>query len=142
VLGLFVGGFSIIIVVNLALAFNAVRTFPGLETDSAYVASQRFNADRAAQDALGWEVAASLEDGTLRVSVRTADGVPVRPEVTAAVLGRATTVSQDRTPAFAWDGRALVAPADPGAGNWNLRLELAAPDGTPFRRRVPLMIRP
>ncbi|HBR40028.1 MAG TPA: nitrogen fixation protein FixH, partial [Sulfitobacter pontiacus] len=47
VLAMFIGGFSIIISVNLALAFNAVRTFPGKETESSYVASQNFDTDRA-----------------------------------------------------------------------------------------------
>ena len=52
VLIMFVGGFSIIIAVNMTLAFNAVSTFPGLETKNSYVASQSFDADRAAQEAV------------------------------------------------------------------------------------------
>ena len=50
--------FGVIIAVNLTLAFNAVRTFPGLEVKNSYVASQSFDADRAAQNALGWDGAA------------------------------------------------------------------------------------
>ena len=142
VAAVFVAGFSVIVAVNLALAVSAVRTFPGLETDSAYVASQRFDADRAAQEALGWQVALSVEGGTLRLSVRDRGGAPVRPEVTRAVFGRATTVLGDRTPEFAWDGADLVAPLDADPGNWNLRLEMRAADGTPFRRRIPLRIAP
>ena len=142
VAALFVGGFSVIVSVNLALAFNAVRTFPGLETKSAYVASQRFDAERAAQEALGWDVRLRVEAGRIRLSVRDARGAPVRPEIVRAVLGRATTVADDRTPAFAWDGADLVARTDLGPGNWNLRLEMRAPDGTTFRRRIPLRIAP
>ena len=51
VLAMFVTGFSIIIAVNITLAINAVRTFPGKETESSYVASQHFDSDRAAQEA-------------------------------------------------------------------------------------------
>ncbi len=47
----FVGAFAVIIAVNVALAVSAVRTFPGLEVANSYVASQEFNARRAAQEA-------------------------------------------------------------------------------------------
>ncbi|WP_092783310.1 FixH family protein [Jannaschia pohangensis] len=140
VLGMFGAGFSIIIGVNLTLAFNAIRTFPGLETDSSYVASQTFDADRAAQDALGWDVQADVTGDALRLAILGPDGRPVRPDVVSATLGRATTVADDRTPALAWDGTALVAPVDLHPGNWNLRLDLRAPDGTPFRRRIILRV--
>ncbi|CTQ34621.1 FixH family protein [Jannaschia rubra] len=138
VLAMFGGGFAVIIGVNLALAFNAIRTFPGLETESSYVASQTFDADRAAQDALGWDMTAKVAGGQLVLTVAGPDGTPVHPDVVDAVLGRPTTVADDRTPAFAWDGTALRAPVDLGPGNWNLRLDLRAPDGTPFRRRIVL----
>ena len=44
--------FGVIISVNLTLAYNAVQTFPGLEVANSYVASQQFDANRAAQEAL------------------------------------------------------------------------------------------
>ncbi|MBJ3763329.1 FixH family protein [Maribius pontilimi] len=140
VLAMFAGGFGIIIAVNLALAVNAVRTFPGLETESAYVASQTFDADRAAQDALGWTVSLAHDGALLRLAIVDASGRPVHPRIVEATLGRATTVAQDRTPAFAWDGSALSAPADLAPGNWNLRVVLEAADGALFRRRIPLRI--
>lgn len=140
VLALFVGGFAVIISVNLVLAFSAVRTFPGLETDSSYVASQSFDAERAAQVGLGWDVGLGYDGGTLRLGITGPDGGFVRPEVVAATLGRATTVAQDRVPAFAWDGRAMIAAVDLAPGNWNLRVELRGPDGTLFRSRLPLRV--
>ncbi|MEM9795040.1 MAG: FixH family protein [Pseudomonadota bacterium] len=139
---LFVAGFSIIIAVNLALAFNAVRTFPGVETPNVYATSQRFDADRAAQDALGWDVGLAHREDRLILSVVGTDDLPVRPGVLSATLGRATTTASDVTPAFAWDGKALVAPVTLRPGNWNLRLELEAVDGTVFRRRIPFRVAP
>jgi nitrogen fixation protein FixH len=56
VFAMFAIGFGIIITVNLTLAFQAVATFPGLETRNSYVASQSFDRDKRAQDALGWTV--------------------------------------------------------------------------------------
>jgi nitrogen fixation protein FixH len=47
--------FGLIIAVNLTLAFNAIRTFPGLEVKNSYVASQSFDRDRQAQTALDWQ---------------------------------------------------------------------------------------
>jgi nitrogen fixation protein FixH len=140
-LGLMVGGFGIIIAVNLTLAWNAVATFPGLETRNSYVVSQQFDADRAAQNALRWDVSATIIDGQLSVTILDHSGTPVQAEVTRAVLGRATHTGQDSTPAFTWNGTALTAPVTAGDGYWNLRLEMIAPDGTKFRRRFPLTAR-
>jgi nitrogen fixation protein FixH len=137
-LGLMVGGFGIIIAVNLTLAWNAIATFPGLEARNSYEVSQSFQADRAAQNALRWDVSAEIEDGLLTVTVLNHRGDPVEAEVTRATLGRATNTSQDTTPVFVWDGTAMVAPVTMQSGYWNLRLELIAPDGTQFRRRFPL----
>jgi nitrogen fixation protein FixH len=137
-LALMVGGFGIIIAVNLTLAWNAVATFPGLETRNSYVASQNFEADRAAQNALQWDVSATLTDSQLTVAILDADGSPVQVEITRATFGRATHTGEDSIPAFIWNGSALTAPVTAGDGYWNLRLELIAPDGTKFRRRFPL----
>ena len=140
VLAMFAGGFGVIVAVNLLLAFSAVRTFPGVEVANSYVASQNFDADRAAQDALGWDVTAEVSGGTMRLAVAGPDGAPVRPASVQALLGRATNVREDRVPDFAWDGAAFVASEALGPGNWNLRVEMVAADGTAFRRRIVLRV--
>ena len=53
VLAITLAAFGVIIAVNMVMAVKAVSTFPGLETPNSYVASQRFDRDRAAQAALG-----------------------------------------------------------------------------------------
>ncbi|WP_370402303.1 FixH family protein [Sulfitobacter sp. JB4-11] len=133
----FASAFGIIIAVNLTLAFNAVKTFPGLEVRNSYVASQAFDADRAAQLALGWEVSATVEDNVLRLVILE-DGAPIAPVIEQATFGRATSVAQDQTPEFSFDGTALVAQVDAPDGNWNLRLRLRAwgADGTLFQQRI------
>ncbi len=137
-LGLMVGGFGIIIAVNLILAWNAVATFPGLEARNSYVVSQSFQADRAAQNALGWDVSADITGGILTVEIKDHRGAPLEDEVTRAILGQATNVNMDIVPEFAWTGTQYTAPVPMTNGYWNLRLELLAPDGTKFRRRFPL----
>ena len=127
--------FGVIISVNLTLAFNAVRTFPGLEVKNSYVASQSFNADRASQIGLGWDVSAVLDGDQLTLRILENDSV-IAPEIVAATFGRATHVGQDQTPEFYFDGAAYRAVVSGGPGNWNLRLKARAADGTPFQQRV------
>ncbi len=139
ILSIFALAFAVIITVNVALAVNAVRTFPGLEVPNTYVASQKFDRNKTAQLALNWDVAARLENNVLRLIVRE-DGVPVEPVIEAAIFGRATHVGQDQEPYFFYDGDSFVAQVDGGAGNWNLRIEMRAKDGTLFKQRVPVRV--
>ncbi len=137
----FVGAFTIIIGVNLFLAFSAVNTFPGLETKNSYVASQQFNDRRDAQEALGWNVAAEAKGGLVILHITDDQGRPVRVQDLQATVGRATHVKDDQAPDFTFDGTAYVAQASLGEGNWNIRMTALAEDGTEFQQRVILHIR-
>ncbi len=130
------GAFSIIISVNLFLAYSAVKTFPGLEVANSYVASQKFDADRAAQLALGWTVSADVQGEELQVSITDESGAPVQVAQIDGIFGRATSVRDDQTPAFEFDGQIYRAPVVTAEGNWNLRMEAVADDGTEFRQRI------
>ncbi len=131
----FAMAFGVIVAVNLTLAFQAVNTFPGLEVKNSYVASQSFDVDRAAQEALDWDLAGSLRGNTLRLTILQ-DGKALSPAIEEAIFGRATSVAVDQTPAFTFDGQAYVAEVEAGRGNWNLRLKMRAIDGTLFQQRV------
>jgi len=135
VFGLFALAFGTIIAVNFTLAFNAVRTFPGLEVKNSYVASQAFDADRAAQEALGWDVSAGLSGGTLILRFEQ-NGAPVAPVIKSAVFGRATSIAADQTPGFKFNGKVFTAPVVAGPGNWNLRVVALADNGTRFQQRI------
>ncbi len=142
VLAIFGGGFAVIIGVNLMLAYKAVSTFPGLEVRNSYDASQTFDRDRAAQEALGWTVSADVTGTELSLSIDDNTG-PVKAQITLATLGRSATKSDDITPVFRHDGTRFVADIPQlGAGNWNLRLVATAPDGTAFRQRVIVRVAP
>ncbi len=135
----FVGAFTIIIGVNIALAVSAVKTFPGLEVKNSYVASQTFDDRRFAQEALGWTVKAHHADGMLRLSITDEAGAPVRVAKLEATVGRATHVADDFAPEFRFDGTAYVVPVELADGNWNIRMAAIAGDGTPFEQRVVLI---
>ncbi|MEQ9695284.1 FixH family protein [Shimia sp. SDUM112013] len=138
---IFVGAFAIIITVNLALAYNAVATFPGLEVKNSYVASQEFDQRRDAQESLGWNVSAQHVGGLLILSITDDLGKPVRVDELNAVLGRATHVKDDIQPSFQFDGGAYVAPMALADGNWNIRMTAKAKDGTEFQQRVILHVK-
>ena len=127
--------FGVIIAVNLTLAFQAVRTFPGLEVKNSYVASQSFEQERRDQVALGWDVSAQVEDGQLQLAFLKGD-TPVQPVIESAIFGRATHDNNDQSPEFRFDGQAFVAPVQADAGNWNLRVKARAEDGTLFQQRI------
>ena len=136
VLSGFVAAFGLIIVVNMVLAWSAIRTFPGLEVKNSYVASQTFDARRTAQNALGWAINATHSDGRLNLSIIGPDGQPVIVRDLTATVGRATHVFEDTSPVFQFDGSAYVALLDLGGGNWNIRMTAIAQDGTLFEQRV------
>lgn len=133
---IFASFFGVIIAVNLVLAFKAVSTFPGLETANSYVASQHFDADRAAQEALGWDVAAAVHHGELQLTIKDAAGNPVEAAFVTGTFGRATSVRDDQVPGFVFDGAIYRAPVFSDAGNWNLRLVATAANGTEFNQRI------
>ncbi|GIT90819.1 RdxH [Jannaschia pagri] len=139
VLGMFVLGFGTIITVNLTLAYNAVHTFPGLETKNSYVASQAFDRDRAAQEALGWTATVSLQGTDLQLDLRDRSGAPITDVELGGILGRATNVADDQHPVWWFDGDTWHAHADLEPGNWDLRL--VATRGTDrFRKRLKVRV--
>lgn len=128
--------FAVIIGVNLTMAFKAVGTFPGLEVKNSYVASQVFDKERIAQEALGWTTTLTHERGALRLALTDADGMAVEVNNLQTILGRATEARDDTTPIFAFDGAAYVAPVNLDRGNWVLHVTATAQDGTAFRKRL------
>jgi nitrogen fixation protein FixH len=133
-----VAAFGVIIAANVTLAVSAVRTFPGLEVKNSYDASQVFDREKAAQEALGWTMDAGLANGNLRIAFTGPDGRAVRPATVAAKVGRATEAVDDHTPELAWTGDAFSGPVNVDGGNWILWVEATAEDGTAFRQRIPL----
>lgn len=138
VFAMFAAGFSLIIGVNIALAVNAVRTFPGLEVANSYVASQEFDGKRAAQEALGWEIAAAYDAGALRIDMTDSAGNPVWPEDLAVRVGRPTMEADDL------DGSAALGrpmPLDLAPGRWRVDVRATAPNGVAVEKRILLWVR-
>lgn len=141
VLAIAVTAFGVILAANLSLAVGAIRTFPGLEVQNSYVASQGFNDRLAEQLALGWDVRVEVDGAYLRVIFTDAEGAPVDVASMQATLGRATHVRDDQTPDFRYERGMFTAPVTLEPGNWNLRLVAFAPDGTQFQQRISFWLR-
>lgn len=141
VLAITVGAFAIIIGVNVTLAWKAVSTFPGLEVKNSYVASQSFDADRAAQLGMGWVLAAEYSDGNLHLTFRDASGLPAPVQHLDVLVGRTTEARDDTRPEFALVGGVFVAPLALAPGKWMLHVQAMAPDGTAFRQRIDLFVK-
>ena len=133
--------FTVIIGVNLTLAFKAVSTFPGLEVKNSYVASQSFEARRDAQKALGWNVAVAYENDELALAFTTADGQAVEAQNVELLIGRKTNSTDDQEPALVYSDGVFRAPVELEPGYWTLRLTAMSEDGTPYQKRLSLRVR-
>jgi nitrogen fixation protein FixH len=133
--------FGLIIGVNVVLAYQAIRTFPGLEVANGYVASQTFDAERAAQDRLGWTVTVGVKRDLVTLDFAGADGRAVQPKMVSATIGRATEAQDDSIPAMTFAAGRYSAPVSLAPGKWVLRIEAVAEDGTPFRQRVSAFVK-
>ena len=141
VLGIAVGAFGVIIAVNLVMAWQAISTFPGLEVANGYVASQSFDADRRAQEALGWQVAPGYADGRLTLAVTDAEGLPAAMRSFEVLVGRTTETGQDMRPALVRVDGVWQADVALARGKWMVLVEAEAQDGTRFRQRLELFVR-
>ena len=142
VFAIFAGAFAVIIGVNLFMAWNAVGTFPGLEVKNSYVASQTFDAERKAQEALGWDTSAEVVGETVRLTITGPDGKPARVETVEGTIGRATQRADDQVLEFHQNEVGVhvaeVTPLD--FGKWEIRFVATAANGTPFRQRLQIIL--
>ena len=138
-----VSAFAVIITVNLFMAWKAISTFPGLEVSNSYVASQTFDADRTAQEALAWTLVPQYEPAAKEMWLVFTDkaGLPVVLKDLSVLIGRTTSAAQDTQPTFARVAGAYVGKADLGRGKWMMHIEAHAEDGTLFRQRIDLDVK-
>lgn len=142
VLAITVSAFAVIIAVNILLAYKAISTFPGLEVDDSYVASQDFDAERTAQLALGWTMVPAYDAAKGELSLRFTDktGGPVALASLDVLVGRPTEAKDDLHPSFAQVDGSYVAPAKLAHGKWMMMIEAHAADGTLFHQRIDLFV--
>jgi len=134
--------FGVIIAVNFLMAYKAVSTFPGLEVQNSYVASQTFDSNRAAQKALGWTMTPDYDVAESRLYLRFTDasGQPAPLSDLSVLVGRTTEAKDDQRPEFVNAAGLWTAPLDLAPGRWLLRVNARSPDGTLFSQRVGILV--
>jgi nitrogen fixation protein FixH len=135
------GAFAVIIGVNMVLAFKAVSTFPGLEVGNSYVASQGFDARKAAQEALGWTMEPGYHGGRMTLAFVDRDGFAVAVTDLEVLVGRTTSTRDDIWPVFAAAGDGYEAAVPLARGKWMVKVTARAADGTLFEQRSELQVR-
>lgn len=133
--------FAVIIGVNVLLAVKAVSTFPGLEVDNSYVASQGFNTRKAAQEALGWAMQPGYANGRMTLAFTDRAGQPVSVSNLEVLVGRTTETTDDTYPAFVQDGAVYAAEVPLHQGKWMVKVTATSADGTLFEQRSELFVR-
>lgn len=135
----FIAFFGLIFTADGIMTYLAIATFPGVEVESSYKVSQRYNQEIAqakAQAALSWQVNAAIErngDGSAHIRVVANDklGAPISGELVTVMLHRptVTTVDQDLRLSERSAGEYVANATGVQAGNWNVVVEIADPEG-------------
>lgn len=150
---IFVAGFGVIIAVNGILAYFAVNTWTGLETERPFQAGQEYNttlAQKSAQATLAWQVRPVLEAtptaqaphaGNMRLTFTESDGRAIENLVIEALAVRPTNEGYDQKLDFVAQGQGVyVAPIDlPLPGQWELRIT-ATRGGDVFKMRPRIQV--
>jgi len=134
--------FAVIFGANFSLVYAALGTFPGLEVENTYVASQTFNRDREAQINLGWRAETSFDGKILSLSILDKDGSPAKITSLKATVGRSTFDSADQQLVFAQGRSPYQVPRTLEIGKWEIRFSATAPDGEIFHQRLPIYVKP
>ncbi|MDR3420634.1 MAG: FixH family protein [Xanthobacteraceae bacterium] len=150
VFSIIVSFFAVIIGVNAFMAHEALSTFRGVDTDSAYRAGQIFEHEVAmakAQDAQHWQVEAKVTpapggSAALDIAVSDAAGAPLAGLTATAVFARPTDRGLDRSMAVSEDAPGhFHGSADISAGQWDLIIELSRQEQRMFRSKNRVVIR-
>jgi len=137
------GFFAVVFAVNGVMIHEALSTFGGVETDSAYQAGRKYEEDVAmarAQDARQWRVEAKVEptpDGITRLDIvaHDATGQPLAGLDAAVQFERPTDSRLDRrvTVIESSAGRFRGSVEDLPVGQWDLVIELSRRGNQMFR---------
>lgn len=144
-LAIMVAFFSLIIVVNLTMAFFARSSWTGFVVENTYVASQQFNekaAEGRAQAALGWTSELVIANGTVSYRLKDKAGNVVTAKRATISFRRPAYASEDQEVVLTGraDG-AMAAPVAVRDGQWIVEVHAEVGLEHPYRdtRRLKLV---
>jgi len=137
------GFFGTVTAVNAIMIREALTTFGGLETSSAYKEGQKFEREIAAaraQEARQWRVSANVRrggDGALvEIDVHDATGLALAGLTATAELHRPTDAREDHTVALAESAPGhFTGTTAAASGQWDVLIEFARGSERMFRSR-------
>jgi nitrogen fixation protein FixH len=139
----FAGGMALVVVVNGIMAYYAISTFTGVTVPRAYERGRGYEqvlAEAARQDALGWKAEVTLAGGALSVVATDRDGRAIPGRIEGVLLrpldGSEVPLDFVARSTGRWAAEALALQR----GQWEARLTLYGPDGTPFDIRHRLIV--
>jgi nitrogen fixation protein FixH len=123
----FVGGFVVVVAVNVTMLLLSLGSWPGLETEDAYEKGLAYNEvldAAAAQATRGWTSRVNYEAGELFIDMTGADGGGIDGLRVTATLLRPTHEGTDQqaTLQAVGGGRYAATIALPFEGNWDVRI--------------------
>lgn len=140
----FVGGMTVVVLVNLVLVYAALSTFTGVTTGRSYDRGRAYNRvleEAARQDALGWSARVTLDGGLLSVVATDREGLPVGGRVQGVLHRPLEGAEIPLDFAAAGPGRFIAAAAPPASGQWEARLTLFGARDERLEIRQRLVIR-
>jgi nitrogen fixation protein FixH len=140
----FVGGMTVVVLVNLVLVYAALSTFTGVTTGKSYDRGRAYNRvleEAARQDALGWSARVTLEGGVLNLIATGREGLPVGGRVQGVLHRPLEGAELPLDFAAAGPGRFIAAAAPPASGQWEVRLTLIGAGGERLEIRQRLIVR-
>lgn len=137
------GFFGTVTAVNAIMIREAVTTFGGLETSSAYKEGQKFDREIAAaraQDSRQWRVSANVrrsgDAALLDIDVRDAAGAALAGLTASAELHRPTDAREDHTVSLSESAPGhFTGTAAAAAGQWDVLIEFSRGAERMFRSR-------
>ncbi len=138
---LFVAGMAVVVVVNGGLVYFALHSYPGLVADHAYergLAYNRVLAAEARQEAMGWQVAATLTrpqsqpgQGELLLTVTDQASHPIADLAVTGSLFRPLEASAPIPIVLSYigSGRYRTVVPLPAPGQWELKASLQGAAG-------------
>lgn len=137
----FVGGMTVVVLVNLVLVYFAISTFTGVTVPRAYERGRGYDqvlAEAARQDALGWRTEVTLAGGAVTVSATDRDGRAIAGRIEGVLLRPLEGAELPLVFAPRGVGRWAAEALPPQRGQWEARLTLYGPNETAFdiRRRL------
>jgi nitrogen fixation protein FixH len=142
VLAILVGFFSVIITVNMVMAYVAVTTFSGMQTQRPYEAGLKFNhaiAKAKMQQEQHWSVDTHVEragDGKVSLTIALADqqGAAIVDQHLSVQLVSPVVSCNDAVFALVADGPGRYrGVTQAGAGQWDLVIEAKRSEDAVFR---------